>query len=86
MYLRIILTALLLSVATQAQEGDHPGETQKLLVPREVIPPAPLLSPQEALATFRVPEGFRVELVACEPMIETPVAMQFDPQGRLWVL
>jgi putative membrane-bound dehydrogenase-like protein len=25
-------------------------------------------------------------LVACEPQIESPVAMQFDPDGRLWVV
>jgi putative membrane-bound dehydrogenase-like protein len=28
----------------------------------------------------------RIELVACEPQIESPVAMQFDEDGRLWVV
>jgi putative membrane-bound dehydrogenase-like protein len=43
------------------------------------------LSPREELATFHVPKGFRVELVACEPDIVDPVAMAFDEEGRLYV-
>jgi putative membrane-bound dehydrogenase-like protein len=44
------------------------------------------LSPQEELATFRVPKGFRVELVACEPEVIDPVAMAFDADGRIFVV
>jgi putative membrane-bound dehydrogenase-like protein len=43
------------------------------------------LSPREELATFRVPKGFRVELVACEPNVVDPVAIAFDEDGRLFV-
>jgi putative membrane-bound dehydrogenase-like protein len=42
-------------------------------------------SPREELATFRVPKGFHVELVACEPDVVDPVAMAFDEDGRLYV-
>lgn len=48
-------------------------------------PPAPL-SPQEEMKTFKLPPGFRIELVASEPMIESPVAISFDDQGRLFVV
>lgn len=44
------------------------------------------LSPAAALADFALPPGFRIELVAAEPQIVDPVAMAFDPQGRLWVV
>jgi hypothetical protein len=37
------------------------------------------------MKTSQVEKGFRVELVACEPMIQSPVAMSFDDQGRLYV-
>ena len=47
--------------------------------------PAPL-SPEEELKTFKLPPGFRIELVASEPMIESPVAISFDDQGRLFVV
>ena len=50
------------------------------------IPPATILSPEETLKTIKVPAGFHVELVASEPMVTTPVAMQFDEDGRLWVV
>ena len=50
------------------------------------IPPATILSPEEMLKTITVPKGFHVELVAAEPMVTTPVAMQFDEDGRLWVV
>ena len=45
----------------------------------------PPLSPEDALGTFQLPPGFRIELVAVEPEIADPVAMAFDPQGRLYV-
>src|SRR6187200_374683 len=44
------------------------------------------LSPEEEMKTFSMPPGFRVELVASEPMIESPILMDFDPEGRLWVI
>ena len=47
--------------------------------------PAPL-SPEEELKTFKLPPGFRIELVASEPMIESPVAISFDDQGRMFVV
>jgi putative membrane-bound dehydrogenase-like protein len=43
------------------------------------------LTPREEQATFRVPEGFKVELAACEPQIVDPVALAFDEKGRLFV-
>jgi putative membrane-bound dehydrogenase-like protein len=51
--------------------------------PPEVRSP---LTPAKAQAAFRVAPGLRVELVAAEPEIESPVAMAFDEDGRLWVV
>lgn len=50
------------------------------------LPPVKPREPGEALATFRVEPGFRVERVAAEPLIADPVELAFDEQGRLWVL
>lgn len=38
------------------------------------------------LSGFKVQPGFKIELVACEPMVRSPVAMSFDEDGRLWVV
>jgi putative membrane-bound dehydrogenase-like protein len=57
---------------------------EKVELKFKLPPPAPL-SPEEAMKAFAVEKGFRIELVASEPMIESPVAISFDDQGRLYV-
>ncbi len=50
-------------------------------------PPPPVLTPDAQLRHFQLAEeGYRIELVASEPMIEDPVAIRFDGEGRLWVV
>jgi putative membrane-bound dehydrogenase-like protein len=51
-----------------------------------VLQRVPPKSPQEALAAFEVADGFRIELVAAEPLVVDPVAMAFDEHGRLYVV
>lgn len=46
---------------------------------------SPALSPEEALQTFHMPPGFRVELVASEPLVRDPIMIDWDAHGRLWV-
>ncbi len=69
-----------------AQIGDKPGEAQTPLVPRELIPPAPVRTAAEELKTFQVAPGFRIELAAGDPLVQDPVSMTIDPQGRMWVV
>ncbi|MGH9307921.1 MAG: PVC-type heme-binding CxxCH protein [Vicinamibacterales bacterium] len=45
----------------------------------------PALSPAEALASFVLEPGYRIDLVASEPLVQSPVAMGFDDRGRLYV-
>ena len=42
-------------------------------------------SPQQSLASIDVGAGFRVELIASEPLIADPVAFDWAPDGSLWV-
>jgi mono/diheme cytochrome c family protein/glucose/arabinose dehydrogenase len=79
------LAAALLIARAAAQQGDVPGEAQAPLPETLVVPAAPALSPEEELATLRIAPGFRVELVAAEPLVRDPVALAFDRRGRLWV-
>src|ERR1700752_3083537 len=69
-----------------AQNGDEPGEIQSPLPPDLKIPPAPPPSPEAALKSFQLPPGFRIELVAAEPPVQAPVALQFGPNGRIWAV
>jgi putative heme-binding domain-containing protein len=43
------------------------------------------LTPEEELKTLHVPDGFRVQLFAAEPMIQKPMNLAFDSRGRLWM-
>jgi putative membrane-bound dehydrogenase-like protein len=42
-------------------------------------------SAAESMAAMKVHDGFRVELVAFEPMVQSPVAIDFGADGMLWV-
>lgn len=50
-------------------------------------PPEKLgLSPSTSLATFELAEGFQIELIAAEPLISDPVAMEIDEHGNMYVV
>ena len=42
--------------------------------------------PDKALATFQIADGFQIEMVASEPLVADPVAMEIDEQGRMYVV
>ena len=42
--------------------------------------------PDRALATLTVRAGFRAEQMAAEPLVEDPIAMAFDEDGKLFVI
>ena len=78
------LAAFLLLVphaSAQAKKADPGDEMLKKLT----IPPAPVVPPEKAIGTFKLAPGYRIELVAAEPLVHDPIAMAFDPDGRLWV-
>ncbi|HEV2949898.1 MAG TPA: neutral/alkaline non-lysosomal ceramidase N-terminal domain-containing protein [Gemmataceae bacterium] len=74
-----------------------PGLEEKIItavrnhVGREFLPPfdpkktQALLSPQQSLTTIRTKANLQVDLVAAEPLVASPVAIDFGPDGRLWV-
>ena len=82
---RIVVVLLTAAVATgygQSSPSNRPwpAEVQK------VTPDSPALAPQDALNTFYMPPGYRLELVASEPLVQDPIVMDWDTQGRLWVV
>jgi mono/diheme cytochrome c family protein/glucose/arabinose dehydrogenase len=74
-----IAFALLPLLPLGAEEKDDP------VVPVSMIPAAPVLKPDDALKAFKVAPGFVIEPVATEPLVEKPVALDFDGRGRMWV-
>ena len=52
------------------------------------IDPDPVIknrSPEESLATMYLPKGYHIELVASEPMINEPVSIAWDGNGKMYV-
>ncbi len=43
-------------------------------------------SPEEAANRMTVADGFEVQLIAAEPLVRQPVAIEFDDRGRLWTI
>lgn len=52
----------------------------------EQLPRIAPLSPKEAMGSFQVVPGFQMDQVAAEPLVEDPVAVCFDENGRLFVV
>jgi hypothetical protein len=46
-------------------------------------PDGPPYSPEQSMSMIRLEPGFRVELVASEPDVQSPVAMDIDEDGRI---
>src|SRR5262245_28603397 len=47
---------------------------------------SPVLAPADALKTFYLPPGYRLELAASEPLVQDPTVIDWDLEGRLWVV
>src|SRR6516225_9659885 len=42
-------------------------------------------SPTDSLAAIHLADGYEAELIISEPLIQSPVAIDFGADGRLWV-
>jgi len=79
------LTLLLPSLAL-AQNGDKKEHgNMSPVVPASEIPASPVLSATDAIKAFKLAPGFVIEPFAAEPLVDKPVALDFDPSGRVWV-
>lgn len=65
--------------------GPAAGSAEPEADPAE-LPHFPALSPEEALKTFKLRPGFRLELVAAEPLVRDPIELCFDEDGRMFVV
>ncbi len=68
------LTSFFLSTTSFADE-DLASEMKRL----------PAVEPEDALGTFQVENGFRLEMVASEPLVADPVDACFDEHGWMYV-
>src|SRR5207248_3258247 len=43
-------------------------------------------SPQDSMKSIHIPPDLAIELVAAEPLIADPVAIDWAPDGKMWVV
>src|SRR5436309_4246737 len=53
-------------------------------IPKATDAPQPM-TPEQSAAAFKLPDGFRMEVVASEPLIASPSAVCWDERGRMFV-
>jgi putative membrane-bound dehydrogenase-like protein len=66
-----------------AKNADARPKSDKDL--KAFLKPIPAKTPAEALKAFETVGGFRMELVASEPLVASPIAAEFDENGQLYV-
>ncbi|GEO04284.1 hypothetical protein AAE02nite_19480 [Adhaeribacter aerolatus] len=79
-----LLAFSLLVLSCKPPQGTS-GDTANFKPEFNPKPSPAYLSPQESMKTIHVPAGYKLELVASEPMIKEPVAIAWDGNGRLYV-
>ena len=89
MYLGILKYFALIFLAAQfvtpvsAQRGDRGDERAKMKLPDHIkVPPAPVVPPDKAIGTFQLKEGFKIELVAAEPLVDAYPDSDLHPSDR----
>jgi len=53
---------------------------------RKAFSESPVLSARESIRKMQIEKGFKIHIVATEPLLNTPVALSFDDKGRIWVV
>lgn len=86
----LALTAILFPLLGFSQPSSPPQfdparQTHTEQELREFLKPIPPRSAEEALAAMEVIDGFEMQLVAAEPMVNDPIAAAFDEDGNLYV-
>ncbi|MDB5249951.1 MAG: dehydrogenase [Segetibacter sp.] len=88
LYFLLVLLTVAALMGIKRQEPIYSGSSNmggdSLLIKNSLD--APVLSAEEAIKKMHVESGFSVKLVAAEPLLAAPVALNFDDKGRMWVV
>src|SRR5215470_9050318 len=68
-----IVSSMLLSASPAFAQIPHPTDAPKPM------------TPEQSATAFKLPDGFRMEVVASEPLIASPSAVCWDERGRMFV-
>ena len=92
-----IFDLLLLAMSVSAQPADGlvsktthaaaygPTKNAVRVDPAKDLPRYPAVEPKDAVKTWQVKKGFKLEIAASEPQVRDPIALCFDERGRMFV-
>ncbi len=87
-----LTSLLILALATVSWPNDSLAQTTAPApkpAGENTLPPLPRVAPvapAQAAATIRAQHGFHLDLLAAEPLVMDPVAIEYDEDGRAWVV
>ncbi len=80
--MRLLQFSFIIIIAITSVSCQNSSDTFKTDSKRTNAP----VRPEEALSTFELEPGFKIELLASEPLISDPVDMEIDEYGRMYVV
>ena len=83
---RLVALGIVATVATGHGYQSSPANRPWPPGLQKVSAQSPALSPADEMTTFHMPPGYHLELVASEPLIQDPIVIDWDPDGRLWAV
>ena len=83
LFLMIPFTAFFV-VSVHLESAENKEQSSPSLA--EALPHLEPTSPENVLKTFRLQYGFQMELLAAEPLVTDPVAMQYNENGLAYVI
>src|SRR5690606_4472949 len=80
----LLVIAFFIVACTGLNTNSNEDGFKRIVV--DTDPPVEPLSPEESMKKVQLPPGYHLELVASEPMIQEPVALAWDGNGRMFVV
>src|SRR5690349_12449913 len=71
---------------TQQTASSTTSTVAKEEKPAQVPSKSPFIPASETIGKMVIEDGFEAKLIASEPLVSAPVAMQFDDKARMWVV
>src|SRR6476469_9691398 len=81
-----LMTLLFVAGAVSALAGQQSADRSWTAGVQKAADTSPVLSPEAEMKQFYLPPGFHAQLVAAEPLIQDPIAIDWDSDGRMWVV
>ena len=82
----VLSTCLFLSTGCHSNNDRHKNISTDELRNKIDTEKSAVLPPSEAIKHFVLEKNFNIQLVASEPLVTAPVAIEFDKQGRIWTV